>query len=126
MWERSPTARLIWGIAFFLLLIGLGNAAAGTGKAGWIAAFLLVVAIGFAQLLVAGPTEGRLWDSPLTKLLYAYIAVWGLYVFGKGAIETGSAAMVLLFVALAALITLQLAVVVRELLSARAMSRTPQ
>lgn len=108
MWERSPTARLIWGTALAVLLVFSGGVAISSGALLWIAAFLLIAAIGLAQLLIAGPTEGRLWDSPLTKLLYAYIALWGLYVFGKGAIETGSAFSIAFLVLLAGLIVLQL------------------
>ena len=118
MWERSPTARLIWGVALALLLLGFVPAAISSGEAVWIAAALLVVGIAAAQVLMAGPREGRLWDSPLTKVLYVYVAAWGLYVFGSAAIETGSAMAIVLLVLLTGLITLQLVGLVRDRRSA--------
>jgi hypothetical protein len=88
--------------------------AIASGEAVWIATVLLIVGIATAQVLVAGPREGRLWDSPLTKLLYAYIAAWSLYVFGSAAIETGSAFAIVPLVLVTGLIGLQLFALARD------------
>jgi hypothetical protein len=108
MWERSPTARLLWGLALAVLLLGFVPAAIGSGEVVWVGVALVVASLTAAQLLMAGERKGRLWDSPLTKLLYAYIAAWGLYVFGSAAIETGSATAIVALIVLTALISLQL------------------
>ena len=107
MWERSPTARLIWGVAFAASLAATGSGAAATGNPHWIGVFLLVLAIGATQLLGAGPAHGRLWDSPLTKVLYLYVALWAVYLFGSAAVETGNALAIVLLAAIVGLLAAQ-------------------
>ena len=74
-----------WGI----LLLTLTGAAANTGNFVWLAGAVAVLAIGLIQLRIAGPTQGKLWDSWLTKVIYAYIAFVAIYGCARVAVETG-------------------------------------